>query len=640
MKLLFSSLLLLAVALPAAVADVVRLDDYVVAATPIVGETRLDVLASKVTAVTAAQLVELNARDLQSALRRVPGVVVSHFNPVGSFGGTEGGAVFIRGMGTARPGAEIQLSIDGVPSFNSIWTHPILDMLNVDLARRIDVHKGAQPVLFGNMAFAVVDLAPKFREQPGQGGALTLTAGSFGTWSATAEGGFRGEGLDVYALASTRASDGHRANADGRLRAGYVRLGWTFDERWSAHVFYNGTSNYADDPGPDPARVPPALQFGNGRFADDNDLVVATVTHRDPGLEGSLKAYSSRGKLDWTGQYHAPTARNENVTVTEYANRGVRLRETYRPGTGTEIIGGVDLDRIAGQYRSLTGGVAGSFPRTAVRLDSVYGAVSHTWTLGRGWTLRPSLGARHLNHSVFADEFAPQAGLVATDGTTEWHVSAARGINYPGLFVMAIPPGNNRHRELSAETVDHGEIGVSRRLGETARVELSVFRDAGADRVVTSYPPFPPVWKNLAEFRTEGIEAAVSWAPEETWAVYASATAMRATPDDLPYVPEWSASAGLNWRLTRAVRLSVDGQYVGGRSVLARNRDINALNAARLGAYVLLNARLAYEFSAASWRPAGECFVAGENLGDADYEQKFGYPMPGASGTAGVSLRF
>ena len=167
-----------------------------------------------------------------------------------------------------------------------------------------------------------------------------------------------------------------------------------------------------------------------------------------------------------------------------------------------------------------------------------------------------------------------------------------------------------------------------------------MFRDAGADRVVTSYPPFPPVWKNLAEFRTEGIEAAVSWAPEETWAVYASATAMRATPDDLPYVPEWSASAGLNWRLTRAVRLSVDGQYVGGRSVLARNRDINALNAARLGAYVLLNARLAYEFSAASWRPAGECFVAGENLGDADYEQKFGYPMPGASGTAGVSLRF
>ncbi|MBX3751820.1 MAG: TonB-dependent receptor plug domain-containing protein [Opitutaceae bacterium] len=638
MKLPSPLLLLSALALPALASDVVRLDDLEVAATPIVGETRLDALASKVTAVTAAQLVELNARDLQSALRRVPGVVVSHFNPVGSFGGTEGGAVFIRGMGTARPGAEIQLSIDGVPSFNSIWTHPILDMLNVDLARRIEVHKGAQPVLYGNMAFAVVDLAPKFREQPGQGGALTLTTGSFGTWSAAAEGGYRGEKLDAYVLGSARASDGHRANADGRLRAGYVRLGWTLDERWSAHVFYNGTSNYADDPGPDPARVPPALQFGSGRFADDNDLVVATVTHRDPGLEGSLKAYSSRGKLDWTGQYHAPTARNENVTVTEYANRGLRLRETLRPAAGTEIVGGVDLDRIAGQYRSLTGGVAGSFPRTAVRIDSVYAAVSRAWALGRGWTVRPSLGARQLDHSVFADELAPQAGLVATDGTTEWHVSAARGVNFPGLFVMAIPPGNNRHRELSAETVDHAEMGVSRRLGEAVRVEVSVFRDDGADRIVTSYPPFPPVWKNLADFRTEGVEAAVTWAPREAWALYAAVTAMRATPDDLPYVPEWSGSAGLNWRLTRAVRLSVDGQYVGARAVLARNRDLNALNAARLGSYVLLNARLAYTFGASAWGLAGECFVAGENLGDADYEQKFGYPMPGASGTVGVSF--
>ncbi len=185
--------------------EVLRLDDYVVAATPIVEATRVDALAGRVTAISAAQLVELNARDLQSALRRVPGVVVSHFNPVGSFGGTEGGAIFIRGLGTARPGAEIQLSIDGVPSFNSIWTHPILDMLNVDLARRIDVLKGAQPVLYGNMAFAVVDLAPKFREQPGQGGAVTLTAGSFGTWSATAEGGFRGEQLDGYVLDSASA---------------------------------------------------------------------------------------------------------------------------------------------------------------------------------------------------------------------------------------------------------------------------------------------------------------------------------------------------------------------------------------------------------------------------------------------------
>lgn len=633
-------LLLPALALAQSAGDVVKLDRYVVTAPPIVGETHVDFLASAVTAVSEQQLIEQNARDLQSALRKVPGVVVSHFNPVGSFGGGEGGAIFIRGMGTARPGAEIQLSIDGVPSYNSIWTHPILDMLNTDIARRIDVYKGAQPVLYGNMAFAVVDLAPKWQENPGQSAKVTLTAGSFGTWSAAAESGHRGGALDTYVLASARASDGHRPNADGRLRAGYVRLGWTFDGHWSARVIYNGTSNYADDPGPDPALVPPAQVFGNGRFADDNDLVVATVSHRYATFEGSLKAHLSQGKLDWTGQYHAASGQNENVTVTEYANRGFKAREIFRPWEGTEILGGFDHDTIAGQYRTVTGGVAGSFPRATVRINSVYAAASRTWGLGRGWTVRPSLGARALNHSVFADEFAPQGGVVVGDGATEFHFSGARGVNYPGLFVMAFPPGNNRHQELAAETVEHWEIGVSRRWGVGTKVELSVFRDDGADRIVTSYPPFPPVWKNLTAFRSEGMEGAVTFAPNEAWSVYAAVTVMRATPDDLPYVPDWSGSLGWNWRMARQFRLSLDGQYVGGRTVLSRNRDLNALNASRLGSYVLLNARMAYEFDAKVWGLAGECFVAGENLGDARYQQKFGYPMPGANGTVGVSFRY
>ena len=41
-----------------------------------------------------------------------------------------------------------------------------------------------------------------------------------------------------------------------------------------------------------------------------------------------------------------------------------------------------------------------------MRINSVYAAASRSWGLGRGWTVRPSLGARALNHSVFADEFA------------------------------------------------------------------------------------------------------------------------------------------------------------------------------------------------------------------------------------------
>lgn len=624
----------------AAASELVVLDAFPVVENPIVAATAVDSLGSKVTTISAAQLAALNATDLQSALRETPGVIVTHHNVVGSFGGGEGGAVFIRGMGTARPGAEIQLSIDGIPSYNSVWTHPILDMLSVDLARDIAVYKGAQPVLYGNMAFAVVDLDPKAQEQPGTSGRLALTAGSFGTWSALAEGGTRTDTFDAYALASTRQSDGARADSDGRLRSYYTRLGWTFSPHWNAHVIYNRTDNYAQDPGPDAALVPASLLYANGRFADENDLLVATLANKYELAEGYVKPYYSSGTLNWTGQRNSTTKLNTDDTITDYANYGVKTRETVRPWTGAELLGGFDLDFITGKYRTVTNGVAAAFPQKFARLVQPYASFAQLWELGSGWSVKPSVGARWFDHNLFADEFAPQAGLVVEGAGFEFHTSAARGVNYPGFYVMAYPPGNNLHRELEAEKVDHFEAGVSRRFGSLVKAELTYFRDRGTDRIITSFPPYPAVWKNLARYRTEGVEAAVTVTPTRDLSFFGGVTTMNTTPDDLPYAPEWSASAGVNWRFAKNFRLSVDGQYVGSRYVTSRARTITALNTVELDSYVLLNARLAYEFSLPAWKLAGECFVAGENLGDADYEQRYGYPMPGINGTFGVSLKF
>ena len=109
------TLLTLAVSIGIAMADTnstTRLPEVIVTGTPIIEGNRLTPLAGAVTTVPEDQLKELNAQDLQSALRETPGVVVTHHNPVGSFGGGEGGSVFIRGMGASRPGAEIQLAIE------------------------------------------------------------------------------------------------------------------------------------------------------------------------------------------------------------------------------------------------------------------------------------------------------------------------------------------------------------------------------------------------------------------------------------------------------------------------------------------------------------------------------------------------
>ena len=98
-----------------------------------------------------------------------PGADHLRYNPIGSYGSGDGGAVFVRGQGSGRPGAEITMMVDGIPKFVGVWTHPLLGLLSVDLVHQVDVCKGAQPVLLGNMAFATVDLVPRRRTEERSG---------------------------------------------------------------------------------------------------------------------------------------------------------------------------------------------------------------------------------------------------------------------------------------------------------------------------------------------------------------------------------------------------------------------------------------------------------------------------------------
>jgi iron complex outermembrane receptor protein len=147
--------------------EAVRMEEVVVTAPPITEGNRVNRLASQVSTVTEDQIGDLNAQDFQSAVRMVPGVIISRQNPVGSFGGGDGGAVYIRGMGSSRPGGEVQTAVDGIPKVVGVWSHPLMDIMSVDRAQRIDIYKGAQPVLFGNGAYGVVNVITKRQTEEG-----------------------------------------------------------------------------------------------------------------------------------------------------------------------------------------------------------------------------------------------------------------------------------------------------------------------------------------------------------------------------------------------------------------------------------------------------------------------------------------
>jgi iron complex outermembrane receptor protein len=612
-----------------------RLPDVVVTGTPIIEENSLTPLAGEVTTVSEDQIKELNAQDLQSALRETPGVVVTHYDPVGSFGGGQGGAVFIRGLGASRPGAEIQLAIDGIASYNSVWTHPLLDMLSVDIAQSIDVYKGAQPVLYGNMAFGVVDLTTKRQTDPGFTTSLQLAGGSYNTVVEVAETGGKVDNFDYYLLESYRSSDGNRPHSDGELQNYFGRFGYSLNTNWEAHVVFNRTDNFADDPGPSPGLVPPSEVYNNGRFNDDDYLTIATLANHYEKVDGYVKAYWNRGTLNWVNQYDLNTSKNDENTVTSYDNYGVKTRETFKPWDGGELMAGVDVDFISGEYNDVTAGTPTVFPRETFQIVQPYASLSQRWDLNKDVYLQPSAGFRYFNHNVFANEFAPQAGLVLGVKETEFHASYARGVNYPGIYVetMGVNPDS-----LHAETLDHYELGASQRFGKLAKLDLTLFYDGGHNRIVMdTNVPYPFPWENIGSFHTGGLETTLTVTPVRDLSLFGGFTALKADPSDLPYAPQWTASAGASYRFLQHFRLSVDSQYVGNQSAITLG-PVPAISTSPIGSCFLVNARLSYDFALPSWRLHGQIFVAGQNLTDANYQQQPGYPMPGINGMGGIKL--
>ncbi|MBA4396937.1 MAG: hypothetical protein C0394_06090 [Syntrophus sp. (in: bacteria)] len=154
--------------------------------------------------------------------------------------------------------------------------------------------------------------------------------------------------------------------------------------------------------------------------------------------------------------------------------------------------------------------------------------------------------------------------------------------------------GNTRWKTLKAETVNHYEAGLSHAIGKRFRADVTWFNNDGKNRMILVSVPAPPRYENIGDCRTEGVEASVTWTPLDELSVFAGATHLYArSPVNLPYAPDWSVSAGLNYRFLRDFKLSVDGLYVD-KQLTANNRtaDYGGSSIAAVSEYFLMNAKL------------------------------------------------
>ena len=79
--------------------EVVALPAVVVTASPVTQAESVSKDGAESVLVSRAQLALLNAQDLPTALRQVPGVTISRYSPIGSYGGGQGGGFGSSGGG-------------------------------------------------------------------------------------------------------------------------------------------------------------------------------------------------------------------------------------------------------------------------------------------------------------------------------------------------------------------------------------------------------------------------------------------------------------------------------------------------------------------------------------------------------------
>jgi outer membrane cobalamin receptor len=606
-----------------------RLTPIEVIATPIIEGNQVTNYASQVTTVSNKQIEDINALDLPSALRWVPGVNITRYNLVGGYGGGSGSSIFIRGMGVSRPGAEIQTLVDGKPLFQGVFTHPLMDLLNVNIADHIDIYKGAQPVLFGNMAFGVVDLVTKRKTTPGFETSLDVGYGSYNTWNTAFQHGGKVDRLDYYLVGSFKSSDGHRENANGQLQNYYGRVGYEVSKEWDFSFITGYSENWAQDPGVQGSAKTPVTP----KFSTKDTNFDLTLSNKYDWGKGQLKVFSDIGKVDWK-QWDS-SKKEVFFSNTDWTTTGVKASEKLTLWKGGEVLVGYDYLRYGGKFEEIR-------PNTIIRLNDTYfsnsapyAAISHTF--GKAVQITPSAGMRYNMSEYFGNDLGWQTGIVAQYKDTKLHAQYARAFNLPGVYQVyyaQIYKLGEAWKNLKSEKIDHYETGISQQITSWMKADLTLFWDEGKDRMVFKSPP--PHFENLAEFRTRGVEITTTVSPIKDLEFFVGATFLDSTPDNLPYAPKQTASIGVNFRFWEKFTLNMDGQYVASRYV--SNPRYPAAAPDKVDAYPLVNAKLSYLLTPKNAPVKTILYLSAENLTNTSYEFLKGYPAPGLTILGGINV--
>jgi vitamin B12 transporter len=584
--------------------------------------------AASAEVIDSLKIERLGEPLIPAMLRLTPSVAVTAQGPAGLF--TE---VRIRGAENNHT----LLFIDGIRANDpATGDFARFELLNADLASRIEVVRGPQSALWGSQAIGGVIAVNGLDDASGL--AASTEAGSFGfvRTSATAAYKFVDEsragaigwqsatGIDSFR--GDGDNDGYR-NLSGRVRGTY--------------------------------RVSPAIQLGVAAFAltgeagfDGYDPVTFERADTRDNSRNRLAAARAWAELGddssaWKGSVGVSAIGSSNrnylgddaLNRTEGTRRTVSAQGEYGFSTGRldhRLVLAVDAEGETFKARDTA---FGGFTRQD--RNRSHQAVTAEWR-GEYGGLAADVAVRHDVFNRFKDATSLRASLLARLGNGfSLAGSYAEGIAQPTFFdLYGFFPNNFVGNPSLKPESSRGFEGSIRFRRQHVSASLTAYRQALHDEIVDLFDPdtFLSSTENRdGKSRRWGIEGEVAWQPSPALRLTANYSYLKATQ------PDTAASARLEElrRPRHSGSIAADGQigrwsygtslaYVG--SHLDR-QEVLPFAVVRLDDYCLVNARVAYAVT-----PGMQVFVRGSNLLDARYEDSADYRTEGRGIFAGIRL--
>ena len=568
-----------------------------------------------VTIIDAKLLERLDDPLIVNLLRLTPSAAVTVGGPAGSL--TE---VRIRGSEANHS----LLFVDGIRINDpASGDAPRFELLNADLASRIEVVRGPQSALWGSDAIGGVIAVNGLADACGH--SLGAEAGSFGFRRASASGALATDQASLSAaLGWQRATGINSVAGDGdrdsyRNLSGRIRGAWKAApavEVGAAAVALTGRSEFD-------GFAPPTFAHADTLDSSRNRLVAGRLW----GLVGNATtAWSGQLSASLLGSSNRNYLADDPLNRTEGSRRTVSGQVEHRFATGAiahTLIAAAELERETFHARGTISGLSTDQDQSRSRQS-----LTGEWRAETG-RITADLALRRDWFNRYRDATTVRASILAgIGGSFSIAGSYGEGIAQPTFFDLYGFFPNNFIGNPSLRPESSRGLETSLRFHRSAfSASLTAYRQRLHDEIVTIFPPptFLGTTDNLdSTSRRQGIEAEAGWRFDERLRLSGTYAYLDATePDSASGAqvrelrrPKHSGSVALDGAWGR-FGYAASVAYIGHHS---DSRDVFPFDRVALGSYWLANARIGYAI-----RRGVELFARMSNAFDQDYEDAYSY---------------